>query len=216
MSWPTSRRVPCKQNHSDRQTIPDPLQREPSGESGAEMIKPGKTMHPDRGRSPGYLRRVATQKHKRLSADWPPLDQALQDVVNQLRGSVPDGAERQVTSVVREPGRGVVALAGHSESHEGRVRWGWVERKNQVARDIGRGARYYIGLGANQPQVDLAVGSNLRLSATAEEWLHLRFPIGRTTRSRRFVSTAERRYERQYRAASTCSLGHAGQENFGQ
>jgi hypothetical protein len=108
-----------------------------------------------------FLPDIVCRYTERRSARWPAADVTLGERRRLLRDQLPGETERQVAHALYEDGR-LIGYSGYG-SGGGSLRSSWVERKQQVWRDVRSGYRYYVR--HDDGEVDLTVGGHERVVA---------------------------------------------------
>jgi hypothetical protein len=80
---------------------------------------------------------------ERRSAGWPTADKWFKARVKEIRGAVPRAKARQVQARVIDDVGKSIAYAGYTDSDVNRADY-WVDRCQQVWKDIGKGYRYFV------------------------------------------------------------------------
>jgi hypothetical protein len=108
-----------------------------------------------------FLPDIVCRDTERRSARWQAADMTLRERRRLLRGQLPGEKERQVAHALYENGR-LIGYSGYG-SGAGSHRSSWVERKQQVWRDVRSGYRYYVA--HDDGDVDLTVDGHERVVA---------------------------------------------------
>lgn len=89
-----------------------------------------------------FLPDIRCRYTERRSAGWPAADTTFKDRRKSAASELPSAAERQVAHVLID-GDQVLGYGGYGPT-VGNHRNTWVERRQQVGRDVRRGYRYYL------------------------------------------------------------------------
>ena len=108
-----------------------------------------------------FLPDIVCRYSERRSAWWPAADVPLGERRRLLRDQLPGETERQVAHALHEDGR-LIGYSGYGSGGSG-LRSSWVERKQQVWRDVRSGYRYYVR--HDDGEVDLTLGGHERVVA---------------------------------------------------
>lgn len=101
-----------------------------------------------------FLPDIVCRYTERRSARWPAADASLRERRRRASQERPGGGQRQVVHALYDGDR-LIGFSGYSSDD---VRTMWVERRQQVWRDVRGGYRYYISHGGTE--VELAVGAH--------------------------------------------------------
>ncbi|MFC9355154.1 hypothetical protein ACFTZB_01025 [Rhodococcus sp. NPDC057014] len=100
---------------------------------------------------------IVTRRTERRSASWPAADSFFKDKVRRAKQHPPAVEAREVLHTVLDENGSLIGYSGLSTAASG-VREAWVERKNQVGKDVRAGFKYYVET-RNGP-VDVALGDH--------------------------------------------------------
>lgn len=109
-----------------------------------------------------FLPSLATRHTERRSAQWRAADGHFAAKVKAAKKAVPGATYREIRHVLRD-NRKVLGYAGASPGNDSSTSWFWVERAQQVWRDVRNGYRYLVLRG--DQQVDVVEHGHQRVAA---------------------------------------------------
>jgi hypothetical protein len=99
-----------------------------------------------------FLPSLATRHTERRTAQWRAADGHFTAKVKAAKKAVPGAAYREIRHVLRDNGK-VLGYAGASPGNDPSTSWFWVERAQQVWRDVRNGYRYLVLRGDQKVEV---------------------------------------------------------------
>jgi hypothetical protein len=108
-----------------------------------------------------FLPDIVCRYSERRSARWLAADMTLERRRRLLRDQLPGETEREVAHALYEDNR-LIGFSGYGSGRRS-PRSSWVERKQQVWRDVRSGYRYYVR--HDNGEVDLTIGGHNRMVA---------------------------------------------------